>query len=196
MPRRVLVLLVAAVAFLGGAVGWSLAQDERPGASSADVQFLQDMILHHEQAVRMAVTAVTSGADNSVRHFAREVVIFQQYEIGLMEAYLQRWGQPREAKRSTVMEWMGHSMPASAMPGMATEEELAAYEQQSGAAVDAGFLRMMTRHHRGGVEMAEAAVSRVHDGVVRELAERMARQQRTEIAEYENAARRLAVPLS
>lgn len=197
MPRRVVVLLVAAVAFLGGAVGWAVAQDRPPGASSAEVGFLQDMILHHEQAVRMGVTAVTSAADSSVRHFAREVVIFQQYEIGLMEGWLQRWGQPRVAPGETVMAWMGHEMPAASMPGMASEDDLAAYEAlPAGPEVDARFLRMMTAHHRGGIDMAEFALRRVDDRLVRELAERIVRNQRVEISEYEAVARRLGVSVS
>lgn len=195
VPRGVVALLVAALVFLGGAVGYTLGRGRPPGASSADVRFLQDMILHHEQAVRIATTAVTTASDSAVRHFAREVVIFQQYEIGLMEGWLQRWDQPRVPDRETVMEWMGHEIPATAMPGLASDEALAAYEQAAGREVDAGFLRLMTVHHRGGVHMAEAARSRVGDSAVRELAERMATNQRTEIAEYQQLAQRLGIGL-
>lgn len=193
--RPVVVAFVAALVFLGAAAGYALGRGRPPGAGSPDVGFLQDMILHHEQAVRIAGTAVTEATDPSTRHFAREVLIFQQYEIGLMEGYLQRWGRPRVAERDTVMGWMGHPTPPAQMAGMATDAELEAYEAARGRDVDAGFLRLMTRHHEGGVHMAEAAVSRVADEAVRDLAARMARNQRTEIVEYKRTAERLGVTL-
>ncbi|HVF73863.1 MAG TPA: DUF305 domain-containing protein [Acidimicrobiales bacterium] len=195
VPRGVVALLVAALVFLGGAVGYTLGKGRAPGESSADVRFLQDMILHHEQAVRIATTAVASAPDPSVQHFAREVVIFQQYEIGLMEGYLQRWDQPRVPDRDTVMEWMGHEVPAAEMPGLATDAALGDYERATGRDVDAGFLRMMTVHHRGGVHMAEAALRHVDDEFVRDMARRMATNQRTEIAEYQQLAQRLGIGL-
>lgn len=194
-PRPVIVAFVAALVFLGGAVGYVLGRGRPPGAGSADVGFLQDMILHHEQAVRIASTGVTEASEPVVRQFAREVIIFQQYEIGLMEGYLRRWGEPRVPDRTTVMGWMGHPVPAPEMPGLATDEELAALEQARGRDVDAGFLRLMTVHHEGGVHMAEAAAGRVGDDVVRELARVMARNQRIEITEYRRAADRLGITL-
>ena len=124
-----------------------------------------------------------------------EKLIFQQYEIGLMEGYLQRWGKPRVADRETVMGWMGHPTPPAQMPGLATDAQLEAYEAAQGRDVDAGFLRLMTPHHEGGVHMAEAAVSRVADEAVRDLAARMARNQRTEIVEYRRTAERLGITL-
>lgn len=195
MRRPVLVALVAAVAFLGGAVGYTLGRGRPPAASSADVGFLQDMILHHEQAVRIAATGAAVATESTVRHFSREVLIFQQYEIGLMEAWLQRWGYPRVADRGMVMGWMGHPVPPEEMAGLATDDELEQLERASGRDVDALFLQLMTEHHRGGVHMAEAAGSRVRDAAVRDLANRMARNQRKEITEYETAASRLGIAL-
>ena len=40
------------------------------------------------------------------------------------------------------------------MPGMATEEELAGLRELSGTAFDVEFLRLMIRHHQGGLDMA------------------------------------------
>lgn len=193
MPTRgVLAALLVAVAFLAGAVGWALgSRDDAPGPGSADVRFLQDMIRHHEQAVELASLAVTAAPDVTVRKFAKEVITFQQYEIGLMVATLERWGHRPDADRATVMEWMGMPTPAEAMAGMASEEELAAYRRAEGRDLDLRFLRLMRAHHEGGVHMAEAAVERARDRSVRELARRMARNQRIEIEEYRRVEARL-----
>jgi uncharacterized protein (DUF305 family) len=193
--RGVMVAFVAALVFLGAAVGYTLGRGRPPGAGSADVGFLQDMILHHEQAVRIATTAASVGTDSVVRHFAREVLIFQQYEIGLMDGWLGRWGHPRVPDRATVMGWMGHPVAPADMPGLASDQELEALERAEGGEVDAAFLRLMVEHHEGGVHMAEAAVPRVADDDVRALARRMARNQRIEIEEYKRAAARLGAVL-
>lgn len=187
---------VAALVFLGAAAGYWTGSDRPPGDGSADIGFLQDMILHHEQAVRISSTAVTEATEPVVRQFAREVLIFQQYEIGLMEGYLHRWQRPRVPDRDTVMAWMGHGTPAAQMPGLATDAQLEALERAEGRDVDAAFLRLMTVHHEGGVHMAEAAVRRVGDRVVRELAQKMVTNQGTEIVEYRQTAERLGLSLS
>lgn len=194
--RGVRAAFAAAVVFLAAAAGYWTGSDRPPGDGSADVGFLQDMILHHEQAVRISSTAVTQATEPVVRQFAREVLIFQQYEIGLMEGYLHRWHQPRVPDRETVMAWMDHETPAAQMPGLATDAQLEALERAEGRDVDAAFLRLMTVHHEGGVHMAEAAARRVGDRVVRELARKMATDQRTEIVEYRRAADRLGISLS
>lgn len=193
LGRPVLVALVAALTFLGGAVGYTLGRGRPPAASSADVGFLQDMIAHHEQAVRMATTGDAAATEVSVRHFAREVLIFQQYEIGLMEAYLKRWGHPRVSPRTTVMGWMGHPTAPDTMPGLATAAQLRELETATGRTVDALFLKLMIEHHKGGVHMADEAVKRVRDREVRDLARRMRTNQRSEIVEYERAVTRLGL---
>ena len=42
-------------------------------------------------------------------------------------------------------------MTAGSMPGMATEDELAALRRLDGTAFDVEFLRLMIRHHQGGL---------------------------------------------
>ena len=53
------------------------------------------------------------------------------------------------------------------MPGMATEEELAELRGLTGTAFDVEFLRLMIRHHQGGLEMAEYAAEHADVAAVR-----------------------------
>jgi uncharacterized protein (DUF305 family) len=88
------------------------------------------------------------------------------------------------------MAWMGgdagmdHSGHTSAdgtlMPGMATEEELANLRSLQGTAFDVEFLRLMMRHHQGGLEMAEYAAAHGETDVVRTLARSIAESQTAE----------------
>ena len=53
------------------------------------------------------------------------------------------------------------------------------------------FLALMIPHHRGGVDMAKAALDRAKDPEVRRLADLIAKAQASEIAEMEATRRRL-----
>ena len=81
------------------------------------------------------------------------------------------------------MTWMGMVADSTAMPGMASEDELDALIASSGAEADARFVQLMTEHHLGGVEMSEFAAERAANDEVRLMAASMASSQRGEIAE-------------
>ena len=66
------------------------------------------------------------------------------------------------------------------MPGMATEDELAHLRTLSGPAFDVEFLRLMIRHHEGGLAMARYAEAHGETAVVRALAKSIADSQTAE----------------
>lgn len=189
--QRVVSVLV--LMFFAGSVGYWLGQPRPPGEESVDVGFLKDMILHHEQAVEMASRVVNEGSEPVVRNFAKEVLIFQQYEIGLMEAFLRRWGHLRPTEQRTAMGWMGTPVPVDEMAGMASEAQMQALADAGGRDVDRLFVSMMIEHHRGAIDMGSVAARDAVDSDVRALATRIVRNQRVEIAELRSAQRRLGL---
>ena len=76
------------------------------------------------------------------------------------------------------------------MPGLANDAELKALREAEGAEADALFMALMEDHHRGGVSMAAAAAEQRPTLWVRELADRMARNQAIEINEMQAARTR------
>lgn len=198
--RGQVVSLSLALLFLAGSVGFAVgSRSSAPTrGSTVEVGFLTDMIAHHEQAVSMSkiVLPVEAGLPGGVASFALEVVSDQRYEIGVMEALLERWGQAPDDADDLAMGWMGSAVEESAMPGLASDAELDRLSSARGDEAAALWLALMTAHHHGGVHMAEAAADRVDDPFVRALAVRMARVQAVEIHEYEAARTRLglAVP--
>ena len=180
------VILVLACAFLAGAAGYLLGdRTSGPPDSAVDTGFLHDMLDHHEQAVTMASVTTANASDATVRDYAREVLIEQRYEIGLMDAYLQARGEERGDPDRDAMAWMGRGMPVAEMPGYASEEQLAALQAADPADQNELFLELMIAHHRGGVAMAEHAARHAEDPRVRHIAEVMADVQASEIIEYE-----------
>lgn len=180
-----LVLLVGMIGFLIGE--WAA----RPTSGQVDIGFLQDMTNHHEQAVQMASIAVIEAQDPVVREFAKEVLITQQRELGLMEAWLRERGEQRLGSDREGMAWMDMAMPVSEMPGMATPEQMDELVAAEGTEVDLAFLTLMREHHRGGLHMAEDAAARANDPEIAELARVIARNQRAEIPEYTSVLERL-----
>ena len=195
-PRRP-PFIAAALALLlfAGAAGFALgSRPSAPGPGSADVGFLYDMIAHHEQALTLANAELVAGSNNQAKAFAREILLFQSYEIGLMERQLAIWGYDRLEPPEKAMAWMGHPVEADAMPGMASPAELAALSDATGAQIDALFIALMQDHHRGGVHMAEAAAAEADSPFVENLAKRMARNQQLEIREMEIAREQAGLP--
>lgn len=192
LPWSRVVLTVIAFAWLAGAVGWFIGQrEETPGPGSVDAGFYQDMIAHHDQARTMALMELERGVDPTVRAFAQEIIIFQQYEIGLMDQSLAGWGLGRDDREPEAMGWMGMPVDYDEMPGLATDEQLAELRAASGVEADEIFLELMAEHHRGGAHMASYAANTAGDAGVRRLAARMERNQSVEVNEFVQTAERL-----
>lgn len=199
VPRSVLQTagLALVFAFLGGAVTFFLTEraDRAPGAGSVDVGFLQDMIHHHQQAVTMAFAQMETGSSGGAGLFAEEIAYFQSYEIGVMDRQLRSWGRSIDQRPAAAMTWMGMPTEPDAMPGMASPDELAALEDAADpATADALFFALIRDHHLGGIAMAEYAAEHASDSWVRQLAARMARNQRAEIAEMDLVRDRDGLP--
>ena len=155
--------------------------------SAANVGFSRDMARHHLQGVEMANIALERSDDPAVRGLAFDIASTQNNQVGRMHGWLALWGYSPTG--GDVMSWMsgaggghsGHDADASGlMPGMATEEELATLRSLDGTAFDVEFLRLMMRHHQGGLEMAEYAVEHARTSVVRTLAQAIAESQTAE----------------
>jgi uncharacterized protein (DUF305 family) len=189
--------LVAAVGFVAVLIALALQSrfDGEP-EDSVDVGFMRDMISHHEQAIQLGLLGVANTEEPGVNHFAQESIVAQQWEIGYMTALLEDWGYDTGATDRDAMVWMDMPTSLAEMPGMATDEQMAAFRQMSGAEADAEFLRLMAAHHQGGLHMAEEARDRANDPRVVALATRMAKNQEREIAEYQRQADALGVDLN
>lgn len=174
-----LVLLVFAVVLVGSIWTVRTLEPGAPSETSADVGFARDMSDHHAQAVAMAEIIRSKTEDPEIRTIATDVALTQQAQIGQMRGWLDAWGRP-VAGRGDSMAWMGHG--GAEMPGMATTDELRDLNRSTGAAADELFLRLMIRHHRGGLLMASAAVAQAERDEVRTLARAVRDGQTAEIA--------------
>jgi uncharacterized protein (DUF305 family) len=200
-PLRVVLLAVIAVALVvlggAGAVALGIGRTQVPAADSVDAGFARDMSIHHLQGVEMANLALTHAQDPRVRSLGFDISATQTNQVGRMQGWLSLWGVPLSG--GTRMAWMGgtahdaaHSSSAAMpgmdmagsdgalMPGMATEDELTQLGTLSGQAFDVQFLRLMIRHHQGGLQMAQYAEAHAEVPAVRTLARSIAETQTAE----------------
>ncbi|WP_019634485.1 DUF305 domain-containing protein [Actinomadura atramentaria] len=186
--RRAAVLLAALVLGVAAALAvLPLLRSGHADADSPEAGFARDMSTHHAQAVRMAMDIRDRTGDQAVRTLAYDIATTQSQQIGMMTAWLDEWGAPKTDPRGP-MRWMGHAghggaqaAGAESMPGMATPAQLRALDAASGRAAEVLFLRLMITHHRAGVEMAKAVLTRTGDEQVQRLARSMAAAQQSEI---------------
>ncbi|GAB5521365.1 MAG: DUF305 domain-containing protein [Rhodothermales bacterium] len=135
--------------------------DDVSGATftEADVQFMQGMIPHHQQALQMTALVREHAATNAVRQMALRMEISQRDEIKLMEAWLTERGQPVEMSMGSMGGMHGghHNMVGGlhVMPGMLTAEQMEALANARGVEFDRLFLEGMIQHHQGAIDMVE-----------------------------------------
>jgi len=122
--------------------------------SDADVDFMSGMIPHHAQAVVMAGWAPSHGARKDVAVLCERIVVGQRDEIAMMQNWLRDRGQEVPDATSTrhkmKMNGMEHDM---LMPGMMTDEQMAALDKARGPEFDRLFLEGMIKHHQGAIDM-------------------------------------------
>lgn len=64
-----------------------------PFIGDADIDFMNQMRIHHQGAIDMAKIALTNGKDGEVRKLADEIVKDQANEIALIDKWLKARGQ-------------------------------------------------------------------------------------------------------
>ena len=124
----------------------TLPATDGPGYTAADVRFMQHMIGHHAQAIRMAALAPRHGASMTVQRLAQKIDISQRDEIGMMKDWL------ATRKQVTPTDEQSLSMM---MPGMLTDAQMKQLEAARGKDFDRLFLTFMIGHHEGALQMVE-----------------------------------------
>jgi uncharacterized protein (DUF305 family) len=124
--------------------------------ADADVDFMSGMIPHHAQAVLMAGWAPTHGARQDVAILCERIVVAQRDEIAMMREWLADRGlevpDATSTRHKMKMDGAVHEM---LMPGMLSDEEMAALDRARGPEFDRLFLEGMIKHHQGAIDMVD-----------------------------------------
>ena len=120
------------------------------GHTKADIEFMQGMIHHHQQAVIMTEWVPDRTQSTSLRLMAHRIEVSQSDEMALMQRWLKKRG----------VDPTDHSHMHKAMPGMVNSRQLRRLKEAKGIEFDRLFLRYMTQHHQGALTMVQDLVTK------------------------------------
>ena len=167
IPIRVLaalVLLVAGLTSCGHSASHAQTADttRQPAAhSAADVEFVRNMIPHHQQALVLGEMVPARTANPDVRVMATHISADQQAEIRTLNGLLAAWGEPVDPPGMSQHDGMP-GMPASGMPmmkGMVDQATLDKLRTLDDEAFDTLWVTSMIGHHEGAVAMAQDEIA-------------------------------------
>lgn len=181
-----LFVIVAAIGLVAGACG---GNDDEAGSSpaahnQADIEFVQGMIPHHEQAVTMSELAASRAASPGVKTLAARIQAAQAPEITQMKGFLNDWGVKEESGGMSGMSGMGGG-GVGGHPGMLGDDDLGRLKAAKGQDFDRMFLQGMIGHHRGAITAAQTEQAKGQALEAKALAGEIIKAQQAEIAEME-----------
>jgi uncharacterized protein (DUF305 family) len=151
-----------------GAPSKTLSSSTRPTLpprSPADVEFMQGMIMHHEQAVEMTAMIYSHTQNKDLRSLGARISSSQSDEIKFMKRWLAARGESVSLPMPDMpaMDMPGMNMPHQTMPnqimplmpGMLTPQQMEALRTAKGAEFDRLFLVGMIQHHNGALTMVK-----------------------------------------
>ena len=138
-----------------------------PARSTADVEFMQGMIMHHAQAVEMTALMESHTENKDLRRLGARISSSQSDEIKFMKRWLGFRGEPIEMPMRSngamsdmpgmpgmkSLDMSGDAMRL--MPGMLTPKQMESLRSAKGAEFDHLFLIGMIQHHNGALIMVK-----------------------------------------
>jgi uncharacterized protein (DUF305 family) len=164
--------IVLATLLLAGAVLGFYSLTSSQGLESyneADVEFLREMAVHHDQALVMAEIGFESTDNSELLEFLEKVEETQSSEHGKMHRWLSQVNAEEEPEN------------LSQVPGLLSEEKIQRLNESTGREFDLLFLEYMIEHHRGAITMSEEVIEEGESRKVEKLAENIIRVQEEEI---------------
>ncbi len=122
----------------------------QPTYNQADVDFMQGMIHHHNQALEMASLIQVRTQSTELYDLGRRITISQEDEIVFMRRWLSSRGE--DAPTSEMHHEIGSQLDML-MPGMLDSDEMEALSKITGQPFDRLFLEGMIKHHQGALTM-------------------------------------------
>ena len=144
--------------------------------SPADVEFMQGMIVHHQQAVKMSELVTDRTNREEIVALGGRIKSSQADEMDFMSGWLEERSEP------VAMAGMGHSHDT--MKGMASPADMARLEAARGVAFDRLFLQLMVAHHDGALKMVDDLYEQpgtAYDPVFKKFADDVKTDQEDEI---------------
>lgn len=181
---------IATLMLVGCAGGGDLLTSDAGDSGAfteADIEFVQGMIPHHDQAIEMAAMVPLVDVSAVTAEFADEIRAAQEPEIAEMRALLSSWGEKEDVHAM-------HDIHSSSTHGMMTDEEFSLLTSKTGQEFEISWLRAMIKHHEGAITMSEKVLTDGANPSVRAMASAILAAQRDEIERMNSQLNSLTLP--
>ncbi len=185
--------------------------DENPDAAAAsdhngqDVEFLQEMIPHHREAVDASETLlVKEGVDTELTELAGQIRDDHQVEFGEMTAFLGGWDEPivtatDEAETTETTETAATTLPEDAntadseleIPDLGLDIDLTELREAPGREANLVFIELMIDHLKDAVDDADRQAEDGRNTGVIDLATTIQADREEQIGQMERIRQRL-----
>ena len=169
-------LIIGVALLIGLTTGFALSQTPKDNSNEnefnrQDLMFMNMMIVHHDQAIRMAEMSENRTDNENILELSDNISEAQRSENEQMTTWMNELGY----------EAGNHH----AMAGMASQEEMQRLKNSEGEKFDRLFAELMIEHHRGGIEMARNFREVGRHSELKRMQTRMIETQQNEIDKME-----------
>lgn len=133
----------------------------------ADLMFMNMMIVHHNQAIKMAELSENRTDNENILNLSRNISEAQKAENRQMSEWMRNLGY----------EPGNHHL----MAGMASGNEMQELRNSNGSEFNENFAKLMIKHHQGGIEMAQNFYEAGRNSELGKMQQNMIQTQQTEI---------------
>ena len=137
--------------------------------NATDAAFAAMMLPHHQGGVKLGQLAATKGTNPDVRRLGQSIAVTQARQAKTLQRMVRRL----DTKPSMAPEVARRS-----------ELDMAKLQRLAGADFDRAWLDVISAHHMGAIMMASIETRGGRDASARNLARRIVREQRSELAQF------------
>lgn len=166
-----------------------VASQTEASRNTTDLKFLDMMMHHHTDGVKMADMGVDKAESEGVKALARRMEEGQKKDIDEMEKMRERHfsGQPKQMSMMTKRKEMTMAM----MEKMA-EQDMQKLRSASGLAFDRTFLDVFMKHHQMALDMSREEIAKGADAEVKRKAREIIDKQTMELTEMKRLKTQIA----
>lgn len=151
--------------------------DSAPKTGDSSLDFLYEMIPHHEAAVSMAENVLKYGSDDQVKKLAMKIVQEQLKGIAQMEALLTKLKKNPQVDKAKEAEYLkGYNAAHKQM--MEAMERI-----KPTGNIDKDFLEEMLPHHEGAINMASNILKYTNNEEVKAISQKIITDQQPQLKE-------------
>lgn len=180
-----IVLGIALILIFGSVNNSGSLVSNRTGGmmNNLDAHFIEQMIPHHDGAIKMAEMALTKANHSEIKTLARAIIKDQNKEIVDMRSWYKSWFG-KDVGRQNTFYMMGGGMMSGGGMHMGGEEDIEALE--NAVDFDKAFIEGMIPHHQLAIMMAQMLKSGTNRSEMLTLSNNIIESQSKEIEQMQD----------